>query len=135
MVKIKQRAQVFFILIIVLFLIVIAVAVIFGGILASETIVQKTKIESVKTDGLTLSALNNAIYLLRQNPILQLTTTTLTLSQGTSTYSIRRLNPTTTEIKIGANVGKIIKNSKALVVLSASSTTSTITKIQFNYDK
>lgn len=131
--KLSQKAEVFFILIIIFFLIIISIAVIFGGILTNETITQKSKIESVKVDALILSAINDSVYRLKQNPLLTLSTTTLNLSQGSVDYSISKVNPTESKINIKAISGKVIKNSFAQIFFSTSSSAGTITQIKFNY--
>lgn len=103
-----NQAQVFFVLTIVLFLIAISVAVIFGGVLAKETITQRAKVESVKADMLTSSALTDAVTQVQKNPAGSLTKT-INLIQGQVVYTITNVNPTTTLINISNSVGRVTK--------------------------
>ena len=132
---IKNKAQVFFVLIVILLLITVALAIMFGGVLYSETITQKWKLETIKADGLQMSAVNLAVKELISNSQFQLPTTTVSgISSGSVVYSVKRITPTTTRINAKATFGKIIKDSQTVVVFSASSTTSTIISINVNYN-
>lgn len=128
---IKTRAQIFFILMIILFLIIIAVAVIFGGVLANETISQKSKTAAIKTDALTLSAINYAVYQLNKDKNFITPTTTMTLTQGNVDYSIQKISATTRIVGIRAVSGKVIKSSQAQILFNETETD--IISVNFNY--
>ena len=116
--KIKRnKGQVFFVFMMIVFVIAIAIGVLFSTVLSLHISGQKNNQVSAQLHGLILSGLSLATDVLTKQPTLTQATTTVTLPEGTIAYAIESMTSTTSEIRLEARTQGFIERQTATVRL------------------